>query len=84
MIVGLAETLRQQGYLVRAGQLFGAAARFGHPLTGLVVETLATMKAAHSHRDHPDFDAAWVEGATMPLAEIMALALESVHLIPLV
>jgi hypothetical protein len=69
---------------VRAGQLFGAAARFGHPLgsTGLAVKVLAMMEVARCYRHHPDFGAAWGEGAILPLTEIAALALESIHLIP--
>lgn len=77
-LVGLAETVRRQGDLVRAGRLFGAAARFEHRLSlgHLAIETLAAIKASRTYLDNPVFAAAWTEGEAMPLSEVIAHALE--------
>ena len=85
-LAGLAETLRQQGNLVRAGRLYGATERFDDhesPPFGLI-KNLPTMQAAHTYLDDPAFSAAWSEGKAMPLAAVMTYAMLEEHLRPFV
>lgn len=77
-LVGLAETVYQQGDLVRAGRLFGAAAHFENRQVPRVgpLKNLPAIKAAHARLDNPTFAVAWAEGEAMALAEVIAYALE--------
>ena len=77
-LIGLAETWRQQGKLARAGQLFGAAVRFGEQATATYApfKKFAAMQAARTHLDNPVFAAAWTEGEAMTLEQAIVCALE--------
>lgn len=77
-LVGLAETVRQQGDLVRAARLFGAAVRFEYAISPKdpKLEMLPAMQTAHTYLDNPTFAAAWAEGEAMTIEEVIAYALE--------
>jgi tetratricopeptide (TPR) repeat protein len=77
-LAGLAETLRQQGNLMCAGRLYGATWRFNEQKNPpyALIKNLPTMQAVHTYLHNPAFAAAWSEGKTMSLAEVMRYALE--------
>ena len=77
-VVGLAETRRQQGNLARAGQLFGAAARFTEQeiFEYIPLKKFPAMQAARGYLNNPVFAAAWAEGEAMTIEQVIAFALE--------
>src|SRR4051812_17257874 len=76
-IVGLAESYRREGNLVRAGRLFGASTRFDLQSNNLTLplQSLTSLQEAHSYLDDPTFAKAWAEGQAMTTSDVIAYAL---------
>lgn len=73
-LAGLAELARLQGDIARAGQLYGATARYAHRDEPL--GDLAAYANASTYLADPRFAAAWAAGETMTFAQAIAYALE--------